>query len=76
MSDLETLKDSERILAFSYWENFKWHKDAAQSMGGDHPKVRQIGLDVEEIRKDWINVQIRISEIESPKPNPVNDCIL
>jgi hypothetical protein len=76
MSDLETLKDSERILAFSYWENFKWHKDAAQSMGGDHPKVIQIGIETEKIRKDWINVQIRISEIESPKPNPVNDCIL
>jgi len=67
MSELELLKESEYILSFSYWENFKWHKDAAQSLGANHPKVKRIGESVEVIRQEWISVQLKIKEFEKSR---------
>ena len=47
------LKNREVILAFSYWENFKFAKDLAQGLGGNHPKVRRVMIECDKIREDW-----------------------
>lgn len=64
---LEMLKIHEEILAFSYWENFKFEKDMAQALGGQHPRVQKIMKDLNEIREEWHEVQQKIKEHEEVK---------
>ena len=59
---LEELKDAETILAGNYYENFKFHKDLAQAMGGSHPRVVALGEEVNKIQKEWIDLKEKLKE--------------
>ena len=63
--ELDDLKLQESILAFSYWENWKYHRELAQGFGGKHPKTIRIGKAVEEIQKEWHKIQEKIKTIET-----------
>jgi len=64
MPDLENLKQAEEILAFSYWENFKWSKDMAQALGGTNERVKKSVTECEKIRLDWVASTIKLKEYE------------
>jgi hypothetical protein len=59
---LAELKNREMIIASNYWENFKFAKDLSQGMGGNHPKVKRMVEECDEIRKDWNAVENSIKE--------------
>lgn len=61
---LEDLKAQELVLAGNYYENFKFHKDLAQAMGGNHPRVVALGEEVNKIQREWIEVKEKIKEYE------------
>jgi hypothetical protein len=60
--NLAELKDAETILAGNYFENFKFHKDLAQAMGGSHPRVVALGEEVNKIQKEWIDLKEKLKE--------------
>jgi hypothetical protein len=60
--NLTELKDAETILAGNYYENFKFHKDLAQAMGGSHPRVVALGEEVNKIQKEWIDLKEKLKE--------------
>lgn len=68
MTELEDLKMSETIMAFSYWENWSHYKLMAQSIGGQHPYVKKIEREVNQIREEWNAISIRIKELENESP--------
>ena len=59
---LDSLKFKESILALSYWENFKFYKEIAQSLGGSNSRVKEIHNCCEEIRRDWHECSGQIKE--------------
>ena len=59
---LEHMQDMESIIAFNYWENFKHHKEMAQSLGGQNKRVKQIGEESEKLRLHWTAYQKSIEE--------------
>lgn len=61
---LAELKDAETILAGNYYENFKFHKDLAQAMGGTHPRVVSLGEEVNRIKDEWHKLQEKIKAHE------------
>jgi hypothetical protein len=61
---LEELKDAEIILAGNYYENFKFHKDLALAMGGNHPRVVALGEEVNKIQREWHEIKEKIKEYE------------
>jgi hypothetical protein len=61
---LEELKDAEIILAGNYFENFKFHKDLALAMGGNHPRVVALGEEVNKIQREWHEIKEKIKEYE------------
>jgi hypothetical protein len=61
---LEQLKDAETILAGNYFENFKFHKDLAQAMGGTHPRVVALGEEVNKIQREWHEIKEKIKGYE------------
>jgi len=64
MDELENLRFSETILAFSYWENWGYYKTMAQSLGGKNPQVKRIEAEVNQIREEWHALKKRIEDIE------------
>lgn len=61
---LADLKAQELVLAGNYYENFKFHKDLAQAMGGNHPRVVALGEEVNKIQREWIEIKEKIKEHE------------
>lgn len=62
--NLAELKDAETILAGNYFENFKFHKDLAQAMGGNHPRVVALGEEVNKIQREWHEIKEKIKAHE------------
>lgn len=59
---LSSIKFQEEILALSYWENYKFYKEMAQGLGGTHPMTRRLGVEVEEIRREWQACGMKLKE--------------
>jgi hypothetical protein len=62
---LEQLKINENIIAASFWENFKYEKDMAQCLGGEHSKVKALNENLNVIRNEWIEIQEKIKTYNS-----------
>ena len=59
---LDALKFKETILSMSFWENQKYYKEIAQSLGGSNSRVKEIHNCCEEIRIDWHECSGQIKE--------------
>ena len=62
---LEQLQIEEIILAGNYYENFKYEKDMAQFMGGNHPKVLELNKELNKMREQWNFLKEKIKHIQS-----------
>jgi hypothetical protein len=56
---------SEEILAGNYYENFKFHKELAQTLGADNHRVIKMSHEVNKIQKDWLNLKQIIKNQEN-----------
>jgi len=64
MTELQTLKEAEIILAGNYWENFKFQKDIAMFMGGNHPRLLKLIDETNKIQKEWHEIKAKIAALE------------
>ena len=49
--------EDERILAFCYWENFKFAKELAMVLPHDHPKRIKLQTVLDEMLAKWHELQ-------------------
>lgn len=49
----------EQILAMSYWENFKFDKELAQSLPSNHPKRILQHKETEKILLQWNDLKLK-----------------
>lgn len=66
---IRDLIESEIVLASSYWENHKYHKEIAMSMGNKHPKVLRIAHETEMIRQEWNSVSEELKKYRKDEEN-------
>ena len=65
MNELEYLKQTENILAMSYWENFSFLKTITQSHGAGSKRVQELTANCNSMQAEWNSISLKIKELES-----------